>query len=106
MSLDPMEMKKMVIEGLIKDLASEKRKQRKSSIKALGDTVGIGASVGLETQAIDALTRVARTDKNRGLRKAAEGALAKIKSRIPSNPVADMLGMFQGGVGFSSKKPK
>jgi len=80
MGIDPMQMKAMVINLMIEDLKAKDRSLRIENAKILGETIGVGISVGLETKAINAL-RQAQKDKDEDVRKAAKEALEKINKR-------------------------
>ena len=80
MGIDPMQMKAMVINQMIEGLQAEDRSLRIENAEVLGQTIGIGISVGLETKAINAL-RQAQKDKDGDVRKAAKKALEQIKAR-------------------------
>jgi len=80
MGIDPMQMKAMVINQMIEDLKAKDRSLRIENAKILGETIGVGISVGLETKAINAL-RQAQKDKDEDVRKAAKEALEKINKR-------------------------
>jgi len=93
--------KSKTLRALIKNLNTEDKRTKLNTIKILGDTVGLGVKVDTEQKAINALEKETQ-DKNRRVRKAAKNALDKIKmtKRVSPNP----LDMFDGGIGFSSKK--
>ena len=99
MELNPMEMKAMIMRNSINDVNSNDKSKRIKGIEFLEKTIGVGDDMGLATEAINAL-KLASQDKNRRVRKAAEKALEMINKRRPPN----IFDMFQGGVGFSSKK--
>jgi len=80
MGIDPMQMKAMVINLMIEDLKAKDRSLRIENAKILGETIGVGISVGLETKAINAL-RQAQKDTDEDVRKAAKEALEKINKR-------------------------
>jgi len=80
MGINPMQMKAMVINQMIEDLKAKDRSLRIENAKILGETIGVGISVGLETKAINAL-RQAQKDKDEDVRKAAKEALEKINKR-------------------------
>ena len=87
MGIDPMQMKAMVIQGMIDSLDSQDRAEKLQSIKTLGGTIGIGALTGLEQKTINALERVAK-ENDEEIKSAAEAALSKIKKNIPASKAA------------------
>lgn len=99
MNFDPMEMKRMIIQGAIDDLGSGDKKKILAAIEMLGNTLGIGAPISLETEAVDALNKT-KNHTSRRIRKATEKVLHLINERKPRS----LLDMFSGGVGFSSKE--
>lgn len=99
MGINPMQMKAMVIQGMIDSLESQDKKEKLDNIDLLGKTIGIGAKTGLEKQAIDALTRVSK-EPDEEVQKAAEEALSKIKKQSsasrPSTPKSSASGIVVG----------
>jgi len=94
-------MKSKALRNLIKGLDTEDKHVKLSFIRTLGDTVAIGVKVDTEQKAIDALQKETQ-DKSWRVKRAAKKALVKIRTtkRMSPNP----FDMFDGGVGFSSKK--
>ena len=75
---DPMQMKVMVIEGLIESVKGEDPQ----AAETLGHTLGVGMRQGeLEERGIKALTKAQESD-NKEFREAAKAALEEIKARI------------------------
>jgi len=103
MGINPMDMKRMVIKETIDSIKSKDKSEKIRNIELLGKTIGIGAKTGLEVQSIKVL-RKALKDKDKDVQKVAKNALATINKNQTSVSVSDMLGMFDGGVGFTSEK--
>lgn len=77
-AFDPMQMKAMVIEGLIEDVKGEDP----LSARTLGATIGVGVRFPeLEARALEALTEALKSD-NEEFREVASAALDEIKARI------------------------
>lgn len=95
------EMKSKALNELIKGLETEDKRKKLQFINLLGETVAMGVKVDTEQKAINALQKETQ-NKSWRVRKAAKKALEKIGNtkRLSPNP----LDMFDGGVGFSSKK--
>lgn len=95
------EAKTSALRGLVRNLKSEDVQTKLRAIEMLGNTVAFGTKVDYEKTALAALESATK-DKKRRVRKAAQKAIDKIKNtkRVSLNP----LDMFDGGVGFSSKK--
>lgn len=81
-AFDPMQMKAMVIKGMIEDLKAEDRSLRIQAAITLGKTLGKkGVDVGaLESRAVEALTQ-ALEGEDEDLRGAAREALERIKAK-------------------------
>jgi len=94
-------MKTKALSESLKGLDSKDKRTKLHTIKILGETVGFGVKVDIEKKAIAALEKETQ-NKRRRIRNAAKKALVKIRStkRISPNP----LDMFDGGVGFTTKK--
>lgn len=75
---DPMQMKAMVIEGLIESVEGGDVQ----AAETLGHTLGVGVRLrDLEQKGIQALTKALESD-NQAFREAAKAALEEIKARI------------------------
>ncbi len=79
---DPLLMKKMVIEGMIKDLKHKDSSVRKLSAETLGKTLAVPPlrAARLKARAIKALTQALK-DKDESVQKAAKKALDKIRQK-------------------------
>ena len=95
------EMKSKVLREMIKGLKTEDKRHKLRFINLLGEIVAVGIKVDTEQTAITALQKETQ-HKNWRVRRAAKKALEKIRNTKRISP--NLLDMFDGGVGFSSKK--